>query len=126
MTTLNRLHEVLAGLLPVDHRFVLLKLPCTAAWLIPAHVVIDDASEYYEGAGWDEEIDEQPTGEELRGLVEANTCLESAAKEMQWICVKDSAKHIGGPMIEPPDDQLWAVEENGGCVLEVTDIAPQD
>lgn len=119
------LHDAVCWLLPEEKCFLRLTLADGATWLIPLSVVVDDMTAYYAEMGWYDpcEIEEgavEPEGDELRGLVYVNGDHESGCLEMHWRRAQANAVHSGGPPTEPPDDKLWAVEEQGGTIDLVT------
>lgn len=118
-------YKIRLHMLPLRSRFIVITLGpkwSGARWAIPAKVLVDKATDYYEKHGWDEDVEasKQPKGKELRGIVEVNAELVEHALECQWNSLRPHAKHISGPRTEPRNDQLWWVEENGGRIEELT------
>jgi len=127
------LHEIHCGMLPLPNRFILAQVGETQ-WAIPARVILNIATAYYEEHGWYEEceLEEDPDlkqlhGRELRGHIEVNGDLEHYAKEARWSEVSRRAKLLAGPRVVPPDDDaLWWFQESGGSVREMTDLSPAE
>lgn len=122
----------LHGPLPEERCFILLALPDGAKWLLPVSFVIDNATAYYEEQGWyceselEEEGLEQPTGDDLRGLVAVNNDHVTACCEIHWREARPHARHLAGPKTLPSDDLLWSVDETGGTLSMVTTLSPEE
>lgn len=123
------LHEVVCWLLPEDKCWIRITLASGAQWIVPLSWVNDRVAEYYEDEGWYEqsELDEDPelkqlTGEDLRAHVYVNDQSADHIRDERWSNVREHATHIAGPNMEPPDDRLWAVLEQGGEIDLVTTI----
>jgi hypothetical protein len=87
-------------------------------------------TDYYWGSGeWNEEPLGDMTWQELRGLIFTNHDPVQDAKELPWDRVSAQAisvdGHTGG-FWDPPNDKLWAVEEQGGRLDLVTTRTPRE
>ncbi len=123
-----KLYHAHCWLLPEEKCFLRITLADRAVWLIPLSIVIDDMTRYYAEYGWYDqcEIDEgavEPVGDELREHVYVNGDHRHGCLEMRWPV--EGAFHLKGPTIEPPNDLLWAVDEQGGQVELMTTISRQ-
>lgn len=83
--------------LPIANRFIRVSHPDGTVWAIPVSAVLDQACRYYEANGWDDETEDdfsgvQPTGDELRGIVEVNADFEQEARECRWSRIEDAAQ----------------------------------
>jgi hypothetical protein len=117
------LHKVHAGPLPADKLVLHIKLADGSIWAVLGLQVLDDLQAFYGREGWyaDQEEDAQPTGDDLRGLIEANIEWEHAALEIHWADLAAHAQCVAGASA-PPSDRLWAVAESGGSLEMLTTL----
>jgi hypothetical protein len=124
-----KLYPIRLGMLRRSSIYVRITMPDGCIWAIPGKLILDNAQRYYEIEGWDDESEYpkdhiQPTGEELRGIMEANSDYSQWAKECFWSEVESGAIHLAGPRTIPPrNDKLWWFDENGGKIEEMTTIS---
>jgi hypothetical protein len=130
------LHPVHAGPLPAETLVLHVALKSGAVWEVPCSAVLDAEAAYYEECGWYEDDADamwrgglgpgtpRPSGAELRGLIEANSDWVESARETHWRRLRPHAKHLSGPREEPPEDLLWAVEEQGGALEVYCTLTP--
>ena len=134
-----KLYEVEVWTQPEESCYVRVTLACGSVWLIPLAPLIDLTQRYYEpdgnGHGWydPDEVGRgkdcvarrQPRGKKLRAIMAANIDPEQWAKEADWQKIREHAIHVSGTG-EPPDDELWAVEESGGTFDFVTTLPSEE
>ena len=129
----KRLYKIVAGFIPPEHRFVLIRFADGATWLVRGTVAnrLDAEHQYrhrHEAAMNEDDAEyarevESRTLREWKVWCALNGDAVQAILETRWSDIKKL--HIDGPATEVPDnDRVWWVDENGGKLDEVTDLPP--